>query len=104
MSRAWSGVCLAAAIGMLAGCAAGLPRPAQIESAQPAVLSGMESSLRAELEAGERDEEVLFLLSRILMRQGRLPEAELLALEASQRAPFRADLLYSLGEIHLRAG
>ena len=104
MTRGWRRVCLAAAVGLLAGCTGGLPRPAQIESAEPAALSGMESILRAELEPGERDEEVLFLLSRVTMRQGRLQEAELLALEASQRAPFRADLLYSLGEIHLRAG
>jgi tetratricopeptide (TPR) repeat protein len=93
-----------AALLLVWACSAGLPPPAQIQSAAPEELAALESRLRARLGASERDPQVLHLLSRVLMRQERLEEAEQLALEATQRAPFRADLLRGLGEAQLARG
>ena len=89
----------------LFSCAPGkLPQPAQVRSASPEELATLRSSLQARLDSEHRNAQALWLLALVLQKLGQLEEAENAALEASQIAPFRADLRVTLGDIQNAGG
>ena len=94
----------AGSLGLVSCAANNLPQPAQVRSASPEELTQLQSSLKARLDSGHRDAQVLGLLALVLQSLGHLEEAENAALEASQISPFRADLLVTLGGIQAAAG
>ena len=93
-------------VGLLAGvafngCSSTLTDQAFIRSAPPETLPGLEQELQQKLVADQNDTDYLFSLARVLLRQGKLEEAEKLAGRLSHLLPFDGSALSLLGEVFL---